>query len=134
MDNGSTPISNARPPLPFGDITGEVIGAFYEVYNSMGFGFLESAYAGALQVELADRRLRFTREHLLQVHYRNQVVGTYRADFVVEGVLILELKTIAKVGHPEKRQLLHYLKATDMRVGLILNFGPEATFYRIANS
>jgi GxxExxY protein len=134
MEIGSTPIAPARPPLCFGDITGEVIGAFYDVYNSLGYGFLESAYAGALQVEMLERGLSFRREHQLEVRYHDRVVGVYRADFLVEGVLVLELKTIAKVGHPERRQLLHYLKATSTRVGLILNFGPEAKFYRIANS
>lgn len=133
MDNGSAPIV-LRGQLPFGEVTGAVIGGFYEVYNSLGFGFLESAYAGAMGVELAHRGLRYVREQLLHVRYRDRIAGCYRADFVVEGVLILELKTMLKAGHPEKRQLLHYLRATDMRIGLILDFGPEAQFLRVINS
>jgi GxxExxY protein len=62
------------------------------------------------------------------------VVGVYRADFVIDDLVILELKTMSKIGHAEKRQLLHYLRATDMRLGLVLNFGPEASFLRVINS
>jgi GxxExxY protein len=134
MERGSAPIDGPRPPLLFGQITGEVIGAFFEVHTALRFGFLESAYAGALAVELAERGLSCKREQLLHVRYHDQIVGVYRADFVVEGVLILELKTMSRIGHPEKRQLLHYLRATDMRIGLILNFGPEASFLRVINS
>lgn len=134
MARGETPSDGLQPPLPFGELTGEVLGAFFEVHTVLGYGFLQSAYAGALAVELAERGLGFKREQLLQVRYRDQVAGVYRADFIVEGVLILELKTMTKIGHPEKRQLLHYLRATDMRIGLILNFGPAASFLRVINS
>src|SRR5258705_12753963 len=110
MDDDSSP-----RPLPFtGDLTHETIAAFYEVYNTLHFGLMESAYAGALHVELLAQGIPVEREPLLRVYYKGYVVGAYRADLIVDGRLILELKSMAKVGHPEKRQLLHYLRATNI--------------------
>lgn len=119
--------------LALGQLTGEIIGAFFEVYNTLRFGHLESTYGGALAVELEIRGLRFRRECPLDVHYKERLVGHYRADFIVEGRVIVELKAMAVVGHPERRQLLNYLCATRMRIGLLLNFGPEAKFLRVIN-
>jgi GxxExxY protein len=135
MDAGSVRPASPGNPVEFGgDLTHEAIGAFYEVYNSLRFGFLESVYTGALHVELLERGIPTEREALLSVRYKGQVVGAYRADLIVDGRLILEIKSLAKAGHPEKRQLLHYLRATDMRLGLVLNFGPSAQFLRVINS
>jgi GxxExxY protein len=135
MDDESTPIVPRESSHSFaGDLTHEVIGAFYEVYINMCFGYLEAVYAGALHVELLALGIPVEREQLLRVHYKGHVVGAYRADFVVDGRLILELKTMSTVGHLEKRQLLHYLRTTNMRLGLVLNFGPTPQFLRVINS
>ncbi len=134
MEHGSSRTNPGEGRLYQEEVTERVIGSFYSVYNELRFGFLESAYAGALAVEMQRKGLKAKREELLQVRYHEHVVGVYRADFIVEGTIILELKTMAKIGHPEKRQLLHYLRATDMRLGLVLNFGPEATFLRVINT
>jgi GxxExxY protein len=130
MDDASSPTLISFS----GDLTHETIGAFYEVYNTLHFGLLESTYAGALHVELLALGIPVEREPLLRVYYKGHVVGAYRADLIVDRRLVLELKSMAKVGHPEKRQLLHYLRATNIRVGLVLNFGPaSADFLRVVN-
>lgn len=116
-----------------GDLTHECIGAFYEVYNALRYGLLESTYANALELELLERGLPIEREAGLQVHYKGRVVGLYRADIIVDGRLILELKAQGDIGHPERRQLLHYLRVTRLRLGLVLNFGPEAKILRVVN-
>ena len=116
-----------------GDSTRECIGAFYEVYNTLRYGLLESVYAKAMELELLEMGLHVEREAALQVHYKGHVVGLYRADLIVGGRVVLELKTQADIGHPERRQLLHYLRITNLRVGLLLNFGPEAKVMRVVN-
>lgn len=116
------------------ELTGEVIGAFYTVYNELRYGFLEAVYAGALEYALRALGLPYVREMALDVRYKGTLVGMYRADFVVASVLLLELKASASVGVSDKRQLLNSLRATGLRVGLLLHFGPEATFARVVNS
>lgn len=120
-------------PLVHGEITGDVIGAFYEVCRVLKFGFLESAYAGALAVELRAREVPFKREYPIDVHYKGVVVSQYRADFLIGGKVIVELKSQAEISAADKRQLLNYLCATRLRVGLLLNFGPDPRFIRTIN-
>ena len=115
-------------------MTREVIGAFYDVYNALPRGLLESAYAGALHRELGLLGLPVEREVPLQVHYKGEPIGWYRADLIVDRRVILELKTVKRVGEPEKRQLYHYLAVTRLPLGLLLNFGPEAQVIRVINS
>jgi GxxExxY protein len=116
------------------ELTGQVIGAFYTVYNQLRHGFLETVYAGALEYELRALDLPYVREMQLDVRYKGTLVGCYRADFVIAGTLVLELKASHSVGVPDRRQLLNYLRATELQVGLLLHFGPEATFTRVVNS
>ena len=134
MDDEFARCSRAESRVNFaGDLTHEAIGAFYEVYNTLQFGLLESAYARAMEVELIQQGIPVEREAPLSIHYKNHLIGAYRADLIVDRRLVLELKTQAEVGHPEKRQLLHYLRLTNIRVGLLLNFGPEAKVLRVIN-
>ena len=116
------------------ELTGKVIGAFYTVYNELRHGFLETVYAGALEYELRALGVPYVREMALDVRYKGALVGCYRADFVVAGTLLLELKASHSIGVPDKRQLLNYLRATELQVGLLLHFGPDATFARVVNS
>lgn len=116
-----------------GDLTREVIGAYYEVYNALPRGMLESAYAGALQAELRRIGLPAAREVPLEVHYRGEPIAWYRADFVVDGRLLLELKVVPRIGDAEVRQLYHYLRVLRRPLGLLLNFGPNAQFLRVVN-
>lgn len=117
-----------------GDLTHEVIGAYYAVFNALPRGLLESAYAGALHHELRRCHLSVEREVPLRVHYRGEVVGCYRADLLVAGRLILELKTVSRLRDPETRQLYHYLRVTRLPLGLLLNFGPMPQVVRVINS
>ena len=116
------------------DVTGAVIGAFYDVYNELRFGFLESVYASALEWEFRQRGIEYVREHSLEVRYKSQVVGMYRADFLVGSQVVVELKACRYLVDADKRQLLNYLRGTDKEVGLLLHFGPKAEFHRIVCS
>lgn len=107
------------------DVTERVIAAFYQVYNVLGYGFLEKVYQNAMEVELAARGLSAVPQAPLKVHYAGIIVGEYFADFLVEGRVILELKSVEQLAAEHHAQLLNYLKATDIDVGLLLNFGPK---------
>jgi GxxExxY protein len=123
--------ARAGMELIHGNLTREIIGAFYDVYNTLGYGFVESVYQRALPIALQKRRLRSERELPLTVRYEGITVGTYRADLVVEEKVIVESKVADKIVPVFEMQLLNYLKATGISVGLILNFGPRATFRRM---
>ena len=118
----------------FDDGTAEIIGAFYAVYNELRYGFLESVYAGALEVEFRERGMAYVREHSLEVRYKNRVVGMYRADFLVGAQVVVEVKATRQLGDADRRQLLHYLRGTNQSIGLLLHFGPEARFHRMVFS
>ena len=112
------------------ELTQSIIGAFYEVYNTMGFGFLEHIYANSLEEELIRRGHRVNREISVPVMYKDHYVGTHRLDFLVDNKVVLELKATAQLHPSAKPQLHSYLRATNLEVGLLLHFGPEAKFYR----
>jgi GxxExxY protein len=127
----TTEIPVAPESLKHSRITEAVMGAFYEVYNELGHGFLESVYREAIACELASRRVRAEREKTVKVQFRNQVVGVFRTDLVVENAVIVELKCTRRIDTMHEAQLLNYLKATDYEVGLLLNFGYRPQFRRM---
>jgi GxxExxY protein len=96
--------------LVHGEVTGAVIGAFFEVYNELRFGFLEAVYATALERELLRRSIPHVREVTFDVHYKGEVVGIYRPDFLVAGRIVVEVKASQAVGPTDKRQLLNYVR------------------------
>jgi len=112
-------------------LTRSVIGAFYSVYNTLGYGFLEHLYVTALERELLDRGHHTTRELSVRVMYQGEELGSQRLDLVVDGLLIVEAKSTADLPPIAKRQLLNYLRATDFEVGLLLHFGPKPKFHRV---
>jgi GxxExxY protein len=118
---------------PNNELTREVIGAFFAVYNYFRPGYLEAVYAGAMAIELRERGVVFCREARLEVRYKGQVAGIYRPDFLVEERLVLELKSCAVVGQLDRLQLLNYLRATNIRLGLLLHFGAEPQVMRVVN-
>ena len=126
---GGTTLAGLR--LVHSDLTREIIGAFYDVYNGLGFGFVESVYQRALPVALARRGVRSAREVPMNVQFEGVEVGVYRADLIVDGKVIVESKVADKIARVHELQLLNYLRATGLTVGLILNFGPQATFRRL---
>lgn len=107
------------------DITEKIIGAFYNVYNELGFGFLEKVYENAMVVELRTMGLKVTKQQNIKVTYKNIEVGDYYADLLVEDRVIIELKAAEALAPEHELQLINYLKATDIEVGLLLNFGKK---------
>jgi GxxExxY protein len=108
-----------------------IIGVFYDVYNELGHGFLESTYAQAMLMALEESGLSAAREVPVPVWFRGRKVGQYFADLIVENVVLLELKVSRTLESAHEAQLLHYLRATDVEVGLLLNFGLRAQFRRL---
>ena len=111
-------------------LTREIISAFYEVHKILGFGFLEQVYQNALYKELCRRNLKCECQKELNVYYKNEIVGTYRPDIIVEDKVILELKAVSKLRSEHEWQLVNYLKGTGLKVGLLLNFGLSAEMKR----
>ena len=105
------------------DLTQKIIGAFYTVYNSLGYGFLEKVYENALRLELQKVGLRVVSQYAINVFYDGQVVGEYFADLLIEDQVIVELKATRCLLPEHEAQLLNYLNATHYEVGLLLNFG-----------
>lgn len=112
------------------DITEKIIEAFFRVYNTLGYGFLEKVYENALMVELRRIGLSAVAQFPIRVLYAGEMVGEYFADILVEDCVIIEIKAAKVIGPEHEAQLLNYLKATSSEVGLILNFGPKAEFKR----
>lgn len=107
------------------DLTEKVIRCFYKVYNTLGFGFLEKVYHNALVLELQEQGIECKSQFPIKVMYGNRVVGEYFADILVEEVLILELKVAEVLCEEHEFQLINYLKATNIEIGLLLNFGKK---------
>jgi GxxExxY protein len=112
------------------ETTKEIIGAFYKVYNELGHGFLEKVYGNALSIELGKLGLKVEPEKRILVYYEGQVVGEYYADLLVNDRVIVELKSVQQLTDVHEAQLLNYLKATPIEVGLVLNFGPKPEHQR----
>ena len=117
-----------------GALTKRVISVYFEVYNELGFGFLEVVYQRAMSVAFAERGIAFVPQAPLQVIYHSRSVGLYFADFLVDGALIVELKVARAIDSAHESQLLHYLRATDVEVGLLFNFGERPSFRRLVFS
>ena len=105
------------------DVTEKIIGAAFAVYGELGYGFLESVYQKAMLVELHRAGLRVEIESSIKVKYQNVIVGEFRADLLVNEVVIVELKTAKNYNAEDEPQLLNELKATGIKVGLLINFG-----------
>ena len=110
----------------FKELSYAVVGAAMEVHRVLGAGFLESVYESALAYELTLRGIRFERQMRLPVYYKDQLVGEYVADFVIEGQIILELKAVSAISAAHEAQAHHYLAATGLKLAIILNFGAES--------
>ena len=112
------------------DITKKIIEAFYKVYNTLGYGFLEKVYENALFIELTAMGLIVAKQKQIQVYYEAKEVGEYFADLTVENCVIVELKAAESLCEEHEFQLINYLKATEIEVGLLLNFGKKPQFKR----
>ena len=112
------------------EITALIIKAFYNVYNSLGYGFLEKIYENAMIVELENLCLKAQRQVPIKVYYQEILVGEYLDDIVVENSIILELKAAENLREEHECQLINYLKATDLEIGFLFNFGKKPQFKR----
>jgi GxxExxY protein len=120
-----------RAPLLEERLTRSVIGAFFEVYNALGFGFLEHVYVMALEHELRLRRHRVAREVSVHVSYKSNIIAVQRIDMIVDERLVVETKSGVEAPKAARRQLFNYLRATNLEVGLLLHFGLEPRFHRV---
>ena len=114
------------------ELTEKIIGIFYDVYNELGFGFLESVYEAALSVAFKEKGISFERQVSIPVYFHGQKIGTYDADLLVDGLVLLELKACKAIEPAHEAQLLHYLRSTAIEIGLLLNFGPRPQVRRLA--
>lgn len=112
------------------DLTSKIIACAYKVHNTLGFGFLEIIYQNALLIELLKAGLQTEKEKEIQVYYDAQLVGGYLADIIVEDKVILELKSVKDLHPAHEAQLVNYLKATGIEVGLLINFGESVAIKR----
>ena len=112
------------------ELTGKILGGFFQVHKELGFGFSEKVYESALEVLLNEIGMVVDRQKDIFVYYHGKPIGEYKAYLIVNGVVLLEIKSVEKIIDAHDAQLLNYLKATQIEVGLLLNFGRQAEFRR----
>ena len=112
-------------------LTERIIRIFYQVYNELGFGFLEAVYENATAIALVEAGIKAVQQAPIPVYFRGRQVGDYRCDLLVEDKVILELKAVKAITPEHQAQALHYLRATEIEVALILNFGERPDFKRL---
>ncbi len=123
----------APDPLVEKELTHSVIGAFFDAYNILGYGFLEHVYVRALEKELRERGHRVARGVAIPIFYRDSILAEQRLDMIVDERLVVEIKSTQDLHKSAPRQVYNYLRATNLEVGLLLHFGPSAKFYRLAH-
>ena len=119
-----------REKLLHADLTDAIIKSFYHVYNTLGFGFLENVYENSMVFSLRNAGLFVIPQMPVEVYFEKMRVGTYFADLLVSNLVIVEVKSVEKLHPAHEAQLINYLKATDIEVGLLLNFGEKPEFRR----
>jgi GxxExxY protein len=132
MISDQPPVRADQQGYKYVELTEQVIGTYYEVYNELGFGFLENVYEGAMAVVLKSKGIDLQRQVAIPVWFRGQKIGVYEADLVINGCVIVELKACRTLEPAHEAQLLHYLRSTEIEVGLLLNFGPTPQVRRLA--
>ncbi|MBU1008570.1 MAG: GxxExxY protein [Bacteroidetes bacterium] len=119
----------------YSELTSKIIGCSMTVHKALGNGFQEVIYQRALEIEFTDNGISFSREHEMPIYYKQQQIGTRRVDFLVEGVVSVELKAITKLEDVHLAQAINYLEAYDLEIGLLINFGSKSLeFKRLINS
>jgi GxxExxY protein len=113
------------------EITHRIVGVFFEVYSDLGYGYLDSIYSEAMTIALQEAGLRVQPERKVEARFRGRVIGTFRADLLIEGVVLVELKATLSIDSIHIAQLLNYLRCSALETGLILNFGPRPQIRRL---
>lgn len=116
--------------VKYEDITEKIIKSFYNVYNTLGYGFLEKVYENAMMIDIRKAGLNCENQIPIKVFYQNEIIGEYFADILVENKIIIELKAIKQLTKQDEVQLLNYLSSTKIEVGLLLNFGEKPEIKR----
>ena len=118
----------------YSDLTGKIIGCALAVHSALGNGFQEVIYQRALEIEMSDIGVLFSREHEMPIYYKSQQIGTRRVDFLIESIVSVELKALSKLEDVHLAQAINYLEAYDLEVGLLINFGSKSLeFKRLIN-
>ncbi|MFT5667863.1 MAG: GxxExxY protein [Vicingaceae bacterium] len=118
----------------YSELTSKIIGCAMRIHNGLGNGFQEVIYQRALEIEMQDENLKFSREFEMPIYYKNQRIGTRRVDFLVEGEVSVELKAVIQLQDVHLAQAINYLEAYDIEVGLLINFGAKSLdFKRLSN-
>ena len=112
------------------EITEKIIKSYFKVYNILGYGFLEKVYENALAIELRKNGLEVKCQYPISVLYESEIVGEYFADIIVNDIVVIELKAAKEISEGNECQLINYLKATNIELGLLMNFGKEAEYRR----
>jgi GxxExxY protein len=116
----------------FVELTEKIIEIYYRVYNKLGYGFLEKIYENAMMIEFKKENISAVSQSAIKVLYEGEIVGEYFADILISDKIILEIKAAKNIAEEHEAQLLNYLKATNIEVGLLLNYGPKPNFKRKA--
>ena len=114
-----------KPEYKYSDITAKILASAFEVFNTLGCGFAESIYHRSLIIEFGNRNIQFSSEYELPIFYKNQKVGSRRADFLVEKVITVEIKAVSKLEDGHLAQAINYLEAFNIEVGMLINFGAK---------
>lgn len=118
----------------YSDLTGKIIGCAMRVHSALGNGFQEVIYQRALEIEMSEANIEFSREHEMPIYYKHQQIGTRRVDFLVEGIVSVELKALINLEDVHLAQAINYLEAYDLEIGLLINFGARSLkFKRVQN-
>jgi len=123
-------MNTASSSLLYADVTEQIIKSYYHVYNTLGYGFLEKVYENALAATVRKRGFDVVQQMPVKVFFEGVLVGEYLADLVVNGCVIIDVKAADDIHAAHEAQIVNYLKATPIEVGLLLNFGQEAQFRR----
>jgi GxxExxY protein len=129
--DGNDPRPLARPVIVEKELSRAIIGCFFDVYNELGYGYVESLYARALELALRASGLQVDREYPAIVTFRGQQIGFHRVDMLVERRIILEVKSTERLSDSAKRQLRSYVTGLGLSLGMLLHFGPMPRFYRV---
>lgn len=114
----------------YSELTGKVIGCAMKVHSELGNGFQEVIYQRALEIEMFDSKLVFTREHEMPIYYKQQQIGTRRVDFLINDTVSVEIKAVTQLEDVHLAQAINYLEAYDLEIGLLINFGSKSLQYK----
>lgn len=119
-----------KKEYPESELTGKIIGCAMEVHKILGNGFQEVIYQRALEIEMRNQGLEFSREHEMEIYYKGQSIGKRRVDFFVEGKIMVELKAVIQLEDVHLAQAINYLEAYNMEIGLLINFGSQSLQFK----